>query len=178
MLSKGTLDAAVDSLIEEVKGEVLGKRKLRTMQLDANESIIVDGRVEISCDTLNQLRHGRWLNNWMLTAGIQMSDKPYYVRYGESVALDERDPYGDGIRQIDNPLSRWRNHVESQTQHGQKILIHFCPLNIEANHFTLLEINEREGKIFHYDSMADRDVIEGRIEQTRVEKIVQVNIGP
>jgi len=33
-----------------------------------------------------------------------------------------------------------------------------------------LEINEREGKIFHYDSMAARDVIEGRMKPTRVEK--------
>jgi len=167
----------VDSLIEEVNGKVLGKRKFRTMQLDANESIIVDNRVEISCDTLNQLRHSRWLNNWMLTAGIQMSDKPYYVRYDESVALDERGSSGVGTVQIDNPLFRWRNKIESHPQHRKKILIHFCPLNIKTNHFTLLEINERMGKIFHYDSMADRGVIGGRIEPTRVEKIVQVNIS-
>ena len=109
----------LDSLID---GEVLGKRKLRTMQLDANESIIVDNRVEIfcGCDTLNQLRHSRWLNNWMLTAGIQISDKPYYVRYDESVDLDERD--SSGVR----------------VGGGTKLKvtrIHFCPLNIKTKSF-------------------------------------------
>lgn len=165
----------MDSLIEEVNSEVLGKRKLRSAMLDAEDNIIVDGGVEISCNTLNQLRQSRLLDNWLLMAGIQMSDKPYYVRYGQSVPLHERDPSGNSIKQVNNPLSRWRNSIETQRQHGQNILVHFCPLNIEMNHFTLLEINEREGKIFHYDSMATRDIIEGRMKQTRVEKIVRVS---
>jgi hypothetical protein len=62
---------------------------------------------------LNQLRHIRWLNNWMLMAGIQISDKPYYIRCDEFVALDERDSSGVGTVQIDNPLFRWKNVTRS-----------------------------------------------------------------
>jgi hypothetical protein len=43
----------------------------------------VDGRVEICCTTFNDLREGTWLDNWMLMAGIQMSDKPHFIRYGD-----------------------------------------------------------------------------------------------
>jgi hypothetical protein len=32
-------------------------------------------------------------------------------------------------------------------------------LNINDNHFTLLEINEREKKIYHYDSMRVHQVL-------------------
>lgn len=53
-------------------------------------------------------------------------------------------------------------------------MVHFRPLNHNDNHFTLLEINEREEKIRHYDSMADKDVIEGTAKLTRVGRLVQV----
>jgi Ulp1 protease family, C-terminal catalytic domain len=65
----------------------------------------------------------------------------------------------------------------AQPQYEQNVLVHFCPLNVNSNHFTLLEINERERVIYHYDSMASQGVINGRIKQTRVGEIVEVRIG-
>jgi hypothetical protein len=47
-------------------------------------------------------------------------------------------------------------------------------LNNYDKHFTLLEINEREEKIRHYDSMADKGVIDGTGKLTRVGRLVQV----
>jgi hypothetical protein len=40
--------------------------------------------------------------------------------------------------------------------------VYFGPLNSNNNHFTLLEINEREQKIYHYDSMASQGIVDGR----------------
>jgi hypothetical protein len=164
------LDAAVDSLISDVKG-ILGKPVL-----EVDDAVIVDGRVEISCTTFNDLREGRWLDNWMLMAGIQMSDKPHFIRYGDCIPLDE--PSRRGLRPIRKPLDRWRKTIEAaRMEHGQNILVFVCPLHRDGNHFSLLEINDREKKIYHFDSKAYPGVIDGQVQQTRVGKIVQVSIA-
>jgi hypothetical protein len=117
------------------------------------------------------------LDNWMVMAGIQMSDKPFFINYGQSVPLDER--FGRSrMRNIPKPLVRWRRTIERLEHHRQNILVHICPLNANGNHYTLLEINEREGVIYHYDSMAYQEVINGsQHKQTRVGKAVQVRIS-
>ena len=81
--SAAILDTVVDSLINDVKSI------LEKPVLDADDAVIVDGRVEICCTTFNDLREGRWLDNWMLMAGIQMSDKPHFIRYEDCGPLDE-----------------------------------------------------------------------------------------
>jgi hypothetical protein len=54
-------------------------------------------------------------------------------------------------------------------------LVYFCPLN-HNKHFTLLEINEREKAIRHYDSMADPAVIKGE-KTTRISTLVEKEFG-
>lgn len=167
----GSLDTAVDSLIADVSSQVFGKPVL-----EKEDSVMVDGRVEISCDTFNQLRRGERLDNWMVFAGIQMSDKPYFVKCGHSIPFNV--PFGrtGGMRHAPRPLAGWRKTIEAyREQYGQNILVYFCPLNVNSNHFTLLEINEREKVIYHYDSKAER-VVDGRIK-TQVGKKVEVRIG-
>jgi hypothetical protein len=166
-MPNGSLDTAVDSLIEDVGSKVLGKP-----MPDPKDEVTVDGGVEISCRTFNELRTGKWLDNWMVFAGIQMSDKPCFVNYGQSIPLGRT-----GMRHAHRPLAGWRKRIESLPQHRQNILVHFCPLNVNGNHFTLLEINERESVIYHYDSKADQGIIDGRAKQTSVGKIVEVRMG-
>jgi hypothetical protein len=168
-MPKGDLDTAVDRLIEDVSVKVLGKHK---QMLNPDDNVTVDGGVDIFCDTFNRLRKGQWLDSWMIMAAMQMSDKPAFVRYGYSVPLD----------QISKPLAGWRKTIErfsreGQIQHGQgTLLVYFCPLN-RNHHFTLLEVNERERKIYHYDSMANQGVIDSTAKLTPVGKIVLVSSG-
>jgi hypothetical protein len=167
-MPKGTLDAAVDSLIEEVRSKAVGERK---------DAITVDGRAEVSCQTLDDLRQGRWIDNWMITAAIQMADKPYFIRYHHCVPFDI--PGRRGLKCVPRPLAGWRRTVDAdrEAQHGKNTLVHFCPINLNANHFTLLEINEREEKIYHYDSWASEDVItSGHAKHPRVGKTVEASI--
>jgi hypothetical protein len=166
----GTLDAAVDSLLDDVSN-IINKP-----ELDAEDDVIVDGKVAISCLTFNDLRRGKWLDNWMVMAGIQMSDKPYFVKYGECIPLHGHGRRG--MKPMPRPLNGWRKTIEkSQTEHGKNILVYFCSLHTNGNDFSLLEINERERKIYHYDSKADPGVIDGRVKQTPVGKAVQVSMG-
>lgn len=173
----GSLNLAVDQLVEDVRTKVLGKRKF-----EEDDGIAVVGcREDLSCDTFAMLREGEWFNSWLLMTGMEMSDKPSFVRYGYSIAFKE--PFGrkGGTRHIPEPFASWRKKIdkfrtEAQGRPGQEGgLVHFCPLNPNGNHFTLLEIDEREKKIYHYDSMASKDIIEGRVELSPMGKLVQVS---
>ena len=171
-----SLKHAVDRLIKDVSVKVLGKRKLKD-----DDSVAVDGGVELSCNIFDMLRRDSWFDAWLLMAGMKMSDKPSFVRYGYSVPLEQFERFGrSGTRRVSRPLAGWRKTIEKfssegRIQQGQDIcLVYFCPLNSNNNHFTLLEINEREKKIFHYDSTASKGIIEGSVELSRVGKMVQV----
>ena len=156
----------------------MGKRKP-----EEDDGVAINGRIELPCDMLNRLRQGEWFDGWLLMAGIAMSDKPPFVRYGYSVPLEQFEPSGRGgkMRRVAKPLAGWRKKIEAfrmeaQGQQGGEIrLIYFCPLNCNGNHFTLLEINEQEEKIYHYDSMASKSVIDGTERLSRVGKLVQVS---
>jgi hypothetical protein len=170
----GTLNAAVDELAEGVSTKVLGKRKL-----EDTDSVAVDNGVELFCDIFDRLRQGKWFNAWTIMAAMQISDRPFFVRYGYSVPLDERGR-NNRWKPVKRPLAGWAREISTLRQEAKDVgadagaLVHFRPLNHKNNHFTLLEINEREEQIRHYDSMAKKDVIEGTAKLTRVGKLVQV----
>jgi hypothetical protein len=82
-MPKGALNAAVDQLVENVRIKVLGKRKL-----EDDDSVAIDGGVELFCNIFSMLRRDNWFDVWLLTADMKMSDKSSFVRYGYSVLLD------------------------------------------------------------------------------------------
>ncbi|THC90366.1 hypothetical protein EYZ11_010167 [Aspergillus tanneri] len=92
-LPEGTLDAALDDLIRSVKENVFQQTTIR-----GNESISVNGSVEITCDMFQQLRPGTWLDSLTIAAAMHLSDKPAYVKHGLSVLLDEVGPDGQPYR--------------------------------------------------------------------------------
>jgi hypothetical protein len=71
-------------LTEDVSTKVLGKRKL-----EDDDSVAVDNRVEYSCDIFRRLRQGEWFDARTIKAAMQIPDRPFFVRYGHSVPLDE-----------------------------------------------------------------------------------------
>jgi hypothetical protein len=176
-MPKDSLNIAVDRLMEDVCTKVLGKRKFKD-----DDSVAVDGGEVLLCDIFTKLRPDNWFNDSLLMASIKMSDKPSFVRYRYSIPLDQVERFGrSGTRRVYRPLACWRKTIEkysseAQTRQGHSIrLVYFCPLSINNNHFTLLEINEQKRKIYHYDSMANKDVIDGTVKLTRVGKLVQVS---
>lgn len=100
------MNVAVDKLIENVSQKVLGKRKF-----EDNDGVAVDGGKELLCKTFNMLRKDNWFDAWLLLAGMKMSDKPSFVRYGYSVALVE--PFGrSGTKSVSRPLAGWRKTID------------------------------------------------------------------
>jgi hypothetical protein len=178
VIPAGTLDNAVDSLIDNIRRQIFDNKP----KLDAEDTVQVDGRAEVSYTSLQKLRQGEWWDNWILMAGIQMSDKPFFVTYGQCIPLGQPEASGRGnkkVKQVYTPFARWRETIESNPLHGLGLLVHLLPLNLENRHFTLLEVNEKQRRICHYDSNAPPQLISGsgRAIGTRVRKLVFVSIG-
>jgi hypothetical protein len=176
------LSTAIAQLKENISVKVLEK------ELEGNDIITIRGGTEFSCDMFNRLFPGEWFDAWLLLAGMKMADKPSFVRYGYSIPLgnvkssrSKSSRSKSKKKRVPTSLSGWRKKIESfkkeaQDENGASVLlVYFCPLSLNDNHFTLLEINEQDEKIYHYDSIADEGVINGTLKSTGVHKLVQVS---
>jgi hypothetical protein len=166
------LDTAVDQVVEEI-GHVLGKHTL-----DDDDSIMVNGAVELSCSVFDRLRSREWLNCWDIAAALEMTDRPVFVRLGLSVPLHKKEANGEATP-LSNPLRRWRKKIDDYRCEGKNDpegpQVYICPLNVNADHFTLLEINEQTKMIYHYDSMASHGIIHRKTKSTPVRRVVEVS---
>ncbi|EXJ56204.1 uncharacterized protein A1O5_12660 [Cladophialophora psammophila CBS 110553] len=171
-MPKGSLDTAVRGLIRDVSSRVLGKRKFE--DIDA----VTVNKIPVSCDIFEKLRNGRWLNDDIINLAMNISDKPSFVKHGYSVPLDEVGKTRT-TKPIEKPLAAWARRIDRLRKQARDIFgdtihpVYFCPLNHNNNHFTLLEVNDREKVIRHYDSMADQTITEGRFTLTRVAQLVE-----
>ena len=166
------MDTAVGQVVEGI-GHILGKHAL-----DDGESIMVNGAAELSCGLFDRLRFQGWLNCWDIAAALEMTDRPVFVRLGLSVPLHKNDANGEVMR-LSNPLRRWRKKIDDYRCEDKNDLegpqVYICPLNVNADHFTLLEINEQTKMICHYDSMASHEIIHRKTKSTLVRRVVEVS---
>lgn len=171
-VSQGYLDNAVAQVVEEI-GHVLGKHTL-----DDDDSIMVNGAVEMSCGVFDRFRSKEWLNFSDIAAALEMTDRPVFVRLGLSVPLHKKDTNGE-VTPLSNPLRRWRKKIDDYRCEGKNDLedpqVYICSLNVNADHFTLLEINEQTRMMYHYDSMASHGIIHRKTKSTPVRRVVEVS---
>ena len=150
-MPQGCLDTAVNRIVERIS-HVLGKETISD-----NDAIMVNGAVELSGGMFNRLRSKEWLCCWDIAAALEMTDRPVFAKLGHSIPLHNKDANGK-ITPLLNALRRWRTTIDDYRRENNYgidgPLAYFCPLNLNANHFTLLEINEQIKMIYHYDSMA------------------------
>lgn len=141
-----------------------------------SHTLMVRDKIEVPLTSFDNLRPGRWLDMWLIAAAIELTDKPSWVRCGLSVPLHQLKE-GECVP-IEKPFGLWRKKIDrSRTEHmDEEKQVYLCPLNINNNHFTLLEINERTEKIYHYDSIAGMDVRLGKEETTPVQQLVEVRL--
>jgi hypothetical protein len=168
---QGCLDTAVDRVVEGI-GHILGKHTLGD-----GDSIMVNGAVELLCGVFDRLRSREWLNFCDIAAALEMTDRPVFVRLGLSIPLHKKDANGD-VTPLSNPLRRWGKKISDYRGEGKSDLegprVYICPLNVNTDHFTLLEINELTKMIYHYDSMASHGIIHRKIRSTTIRRVVEV----
>ncbi|KAL4985854.1 hypothetical protein BDW68DRAFT_179306 [Aspergillus falconensis] len=160
-MMNAVLETAVDRLLNAVRNDVLNGTS------DEEKMVVVNHSPEIPLGSFKRLNGEKWLDAWIITAAMQISDKSSFVRHYHSIPLNE-----SGGIPIPRPLRAIFQKIHQSRETSEEKLIHFCTLNHKGTHFTLLEINERERVIRHYDSMVSPDVMKGT-KQSRVSRLVK-----
>lgn len=106
--------------------------------------------------SIRKLDGKRWLNDELIIACLHLSDKLPFVKVGFSVPLDQRTRpkkgYPGPFQRTSNQLKAWHKEIAADS-----CIVCFFPLWQRENHFSLLEINEFDGCVYHYDSMNKGD---------------------
>lgn len=101
---------------------------------------------------LQRLKKNAWLNDELLVACLHLSEKLRFVRIGWSIHIHQdirpNSPMKQQFERASQAIQEWKKGTNSR-------LVYFFPLYQHGNHFTLLEINEKEGYVYHYDSMSE-----------------------
>jgi Ulp1 protease family, C-terminal catalytic domain len=140
--------------------QILGKEMTQT------DDVTIKG-IDFPCYMLEQLYSDEWIGTNLIHACLTMSDKISVVRFCQCISLDIVDtvkskPHRRPFQQLARKISEWKESSAAP-------LVYFCPLIHNGIHFSLLEINELDKKIYHYDSMAPAHVIAGNTDKpTRV----------
>lgn len=113
---------------------------------------IESAQFRFNSDILSGLEGSNWISHELILLCMHLADRLPHIRIGFSVPIHEnirgrerkvlRDPFERAADQIE----KW-NKAESEDR-----LVCFFPLFQNDNHFSLLEINQRDGRIYHYDS--------------------------
>jgi hypothetical protein len=166
------LNTALDQVSETISG-VLGEQPL-----GQDRSVSVSETADLSSGIFDRIRSKAWLSCWDIAAALNITDRPASVKLGYCVPLHEEDADGK-VTTLANPFRRWRQKIDEYRHDDETDLqgpqIYLCPLNINANHFTLLEINEQTKMIHHYDSIAGSRIISRKTKFTLVRKLVEVS---
>ena len=117
---------------------------------------------KIGVESLRTLSATRWLNDEVILACLHLADKLPFVRVGFSIPIHQQTrahsaiprPFERAVKQ----MAAWHCQMEEQSP-----LVCFFPLFQYQNHFSLLEINEREGVIYHYDSMGKGENVDVKV---------------
>jgi hypothetical protein len=122
----------LDELCQEIRGSSSG-----------GSLTVVRANYTFLRDSLRLLRDGEWINDEVILACLHLSDKLPSVRIGFSVPTHQvKRPFQVARQRVDE----WRRQTN-----GRYSLIYLFPM-FQPNHFSLLEINEIENCIYHYDS--------------------------
>jgi hypothetical protein len=110
-------------------------------------------------------------------AAMHISDRPDFVRFGESIPLDSIRRHGE-MRSINRPFQAWAGKIAMFRREAENStpLIFYCPVNHNNSHFTLLEINDSEKVIRHYDSKAPLTARNGT-KKTRIAALIEVSLS-
>ena len=146
---------------------MLGKQNPQDSDL-----VVLNDGTRIECKSFQRLRNDQWCDSWLIYACMLISDKPSFVNIVKSIPLDRIDQTGRMFA-INRPFLGLRKKVDEFRKEleaaSDKELVILCPVNSRNIHFSLLEFNESERKIYHYNSNAS---IPGR---SRVGTLIQVS---
>jgi hypothetical protein len=149
--SSSTRRVDLDAFYERVLGSTTGDTLLVTATA-----------FKFGVKSLWRLGATRWLNDEVILACLHLADKLTFVRVGFSIPIHRQTgphstiprPFEKAAKQI----AGWRLQVGAQSP-----FVCFFLLHQHQSHFSLLEINEREDSIYHYDSMGEGENVDVKV---------------
>ncbi|KAF4957163.1 hypothetical protein FSARC_11372 [Fusarium sarcochroum] len=121
--------------------------------IDGDRLLIVGTGLEFGIESIYKLGGTTWLNDEVILACLHLSDRLPFVRVGFSIPVHRQtEAHGLISRPFEtaaDQLADWHSRTEEESR-----LVCFFPILSHEEHFSLLEINERKGCIFHYDSQS------------------------
>ncbi|KAH6646811.1 hypothetical protein BKA67DRAFT_663195 [Truncatella angustata] len=100
-------------------------------------------------DELARLNPSQWFGEDLVQLCIHLADRLPHVRVGFPVAIHDRHtgkPLVDPLKWVKKRIEKW--NAEQAEGH----LTCFFPLFLQNDHFTLLEINQTDDSVSHYDT--------------------------
>lgn len=106
---------------------------------------------------------------------MHIADRPAWVYFRESIPVNDIGRHGR-MRSIKKPFKSWAKEIVElrRKAEGTVPLLFYAPVHHTNTHFTLLEIDDGEKVIRHYDSKAKLTIRNGT-EKTRVATLVKVS---
>jgi hypothetical protein len=173
-LPNGALNTAYNQLISQISTQVFNKQSL-----SGHDTFIIDHSLKLPADIFHALRPGQWLDAWVIRVAMHIADRPAFVHFRESIPVNNIRRHGQ-IRSIQKPFEAWVEEIaelRSKAEvgpEGHPPLTFYSPIHHSNSHFTLLEIDDGEKVIRHYDSLAEPTTIHGT-KKTRTATLVEVN---
>lgn len=136
-----TGDKELDSFYDKVK------------ESGTNNKLLIKGtNFQFPIDSLKRLGKTGRLNDDIILACLHLADKLPFVRVGFSIPIHQskRKALPRPFQMAEKKMAEWHRQVEVRCD-----LVCFFPLLHHESHFSLLEFNERDGSIYHYDSMSE-----------------------
>jgi len=163
LLEDKPLESSLKNTIDQLKSkicEVLGK------EMTPTDDVTIKG-IDFPCSMLEQLYSGEWIGTNLIHACLTMSNETSVVKFSQCVSLDVVNAARSKPHR--RPFELWAKKISEWKESSTDPLVYFCPLLHDGTHFSLLEINDLDKKICHYDSMAPAHVIAGDVDNpTRV----------
>ncbi|KAE8408980.1 hypothetical protein BDV37DRAFT_237773 [Aspergillus pseudonomiae] len=145
-LGLGRVEARIANQALSVKGIGVKARVLCQTILSPNDTLAVNGSMELECTILQHFHPGVRLDAWTILAAMQISDRPAFVRHDKNIPLDEIiaiEPV-KRIRPFKRPLAAWAKKISKYRRQAKETfgdvipLVFFCPINHTDSHYTLL----------------------------------------
>jgi hypothetical protein len=175
-LPNGALNTAYDQLISRISTQVFNKRSLSD-----HDTFIINHSLKLPADIFHSLRPGQWLDSWVIRVAMHIADRPASVHFRDSIPVNDIGRRGR-MRSIKRPFEAWVKEIAGlrtkagDEPEGYTPLVFYSPIHHTDSHFTLLEIDDGEKVIRHYDSLAEPTTINGT-KKTRIATLVEVSLA-
>jgi len=149
--SKGISPSLLEKVPADAEAELEILAKTARCLPASGELVVVGADFHFPTSSLTRLEGTTWLDDNVILACLHLSDKLPYVRVGFCIPMHQQAranvPMPRPFERAGKKVSDWRNTSAHEN------LVSLFPLLQHGNHFSLLEINEKERCIYHYDSL-------------------------